>query len=115
MICKRPERLTGDSPVNGWRESPPNPAYLAGYEEWKRAFDEGRADIFTISVAEIVDVVEAALNKQWSPYFSFLQTGFASPLHGVPAHDGRDWDAICAWSDSLSVALHFQTPLVQAL
>lgn len=43
--------------------SKPNPQYLDGYAEWKGAFDQGRAGIFTISAAEIVDVVEAAVNK----------------------------------------------------
>jgi menaquinone-dependent protoporphyrinogen oxidase len=34
-----------------------------------------------------------------------------SPLHGVPAHDGRDWPAIRAWADTLPAALHLQLPL----
>lgn len=43
--------------------SEPNPQYLDGYSAWKSAFDQGRAGIFTISVAEIVDAVETAVNK----------------------------------------------------
>jgi len=30
----------------------------------------------------------------------------ASPLHGLGAQDGRDWDAIHAWAESLPEALH---------
>ncbi len=30
----------------------------------------------------------------------------ASPLHGRPAHDGRDWSAIRAWADTLPATLH---------
>ena len=37
--------------------------YREGYEVWKEAFDAGKAGIFTISVAEIVDVVERAANQ----------------------------------------------------
>jgi menaquinone-dependent protoporphyrinogen oxidase len=39
----------------------------------------------------------------------------ASPLHGVPAHDGRDWPAIRTWADTLPAALHLQPPLVDRL
>jgi menaquinone-dependent protoporphyrinogen oxidase len=38
----------------------------------------------------------------------------ASPLHGVPAHDGRDWPAIGAWADTLPVALELRVPPVEA-
>ncbi len=34
----------------------------------------------------------------------------ASPLHGVPAHDGRDWDAIRAWADTLPAVLLPESP-----
>ena len=44
-------------------QSAPNPAYKAGYAEWKRAFDQGRAGVFTISIAEIVQFVEDAVSK----------------------------------------------------
>ncbi len=46
------------------RTSQPNAEYVEGYKEWKKAFDEGKAGIFTINVAEIVDVMETAINKQ---------------------------------------------------
>lgn len=34
----------------------------------------------------------------------------ASPLHGVTAHDERDWTAIGAWADGLPAALQLETP-----
>lgn len=43
-------------------ESAPNPEYLDGYNEWKRAFDQGRAGVFTGTVAAIIQIVEDALN-----------------------------------------------------
>lgn len=45
------------------RTESPNPAYLEGYATWRRAFDEGKAGIFTISVAEIVETVETSINQ----------------------------------------------------
>ncbi len=38
----------------------------------------------------------------------------ASPLHGVPAHDGRDWPAIRAWADTLPAALELSIPFAEA-
>jgi menaquinone-dependent protoporphyrinogen oxidase len=29
----------------------------------------------------------------------------ASPLHGIPARDDRDWEAIRAWAESLPAAM----------
>lgn len=40
-----------------------NPEYLEGYGQWKPAFDNGDAGIFSISVQEIVDVIEKAVNQ----------------------------------------------------
>jgi hypothetical protein len=34
-----------------------------GYEEWRRASDAGRAGVFTITVAEAVDLMELGLRK----------------------------------------------------
>lgn len=39
------------------------PDYADGYRMWREAFDDGRAGIYTITVAEAVDVMEAVLNK----------------------------------------------------
>ncbi|VFR21729.1 hypothetical protein ANK1_3339 [plant metagenome] len=41
----------------------PNPDYLEGYEIWKAAFDKGEAGVFTLSVADIVGVVEQTINQ----------------------------------------------------
>ncbi len=38
----------------------------------------------------------------------------ASPLHGVAAHDGRDWPAIRAWADTLPAALGLRISSVEA-
>jgi hypothetical protein len=40
-----------------------NPSDYDGYKTWKQEFDAGRAGIFTITVAEIVDVIETAVNQ----------------------------------------------------
>jgi hypothetical protein len=44
--------------------SEPNPAYLAGYESWRAAFDAGKAGVFSISVAEIVSAIESSLARR---------------------------------------------------
>ena len=44
--------------------SPPNPNHQEGYNTWKAAFDEGDAGIFTISVSELVEYIEQAINQQ---------------------------------------------------
>jgi hypothetical protein len=33
-----------------------------GYDEWRRAFDAGEAGVFTLTVAEAVEVMEQAIN-----------------------------------------------------
>jgi hypothetical protein len=45
--------------LQGVRE--PNPEYLRGYGEWREVFDAGRAGVFDISVADIVDIVQSAI------------------------------------------------------
>lgn len=42
----------------------PNPDYLEGYNTWKSAFDAGGAGIFTISISDIIGIVEDAINNQ---------------------------------------------------
>jgi hypothetical protein len=34
-----------------------------GYKEWRRASDAGRASVFTITVAEAVDLMELGLRR----------------------------------------------------
>ncbi len=45
------------------KQSRPDNLYLPGYKIWKKAFQCGKADIFTNSVAEIINFVESALNQ----------------------------------------------------
>lgn len=45
------------------RTESPNPECREGYETWRSAFEKGEAGIFTISVAEIVEFVEKAINQ----------------------------------------------------
>lgn len=47
--------------LNG--KSQPDLDYYEGYKTWKSAFDKGNAGVFTIDVADIVGVVEEAINK----------------------------------------------------
>lgn len=39
----------------------PHESFRAGYDIWRSAFDDGRAGIFTISIAEIVAIVESQI------------------------------------------------------
>lgn len=40
----------------------PDPAYIAGYQEWKRAFDAGNAGAYGIAVSEILASIERMLS-----------------------------------------------------
>ena len=58
-------RATLDKSVTALVENRrPDPTYIEGYREWKQAFDDGKAGIFDISVAEIVDIIEQAISQQ---------------------------------------------------
>lgn len=39
------------------------PDYKDGYHEWRTAFDNGEAGIFTVTVKESIDVMEKTLNQ----------------------------------------------------
>jgi len=39
------------------------PDFEEGYRMWREAFDAGRAGIYTITVADAVNVMEATLNQ----------------------------------------------------
>ena len=39
------------------------PDYEEGYNTWKEAFDRGSAGVFTVSIAESVDLMEEVLNR----------------------------------------------------
>jgi len=40
-----------------------NSEYIEGYNSWKSAFDAREAGIFTISIAEIVEVIEESIRR----------------------------------------------------
>jgi hypothetical protein len=39
------------------------PDYKNGYNEWRTAFDKGKAGVFSITVKEAIDVMEKTLNQ----------------------------------------------------
>jgi len=45
-------------------EQPFDEDYLEGYEQWREAYLAGQAGIFTITIAEIVNFIEQAINTQ---------------------------------------------------
>jgi hypothetical protein len=49
--------------VNLVGKSPPNAEYREGYAEWRSAFNQGKAGIFSIPISEIIDGVETAINQ----------------------------------------------------
>lgn len=57
------EEAIDNSVLNMVSEANPLPDYQEGYEEWRTAFENGSAGIFSITVAEAVDVMENALNQ----------------------------------------------------
>jgi hypothetical protein len=44
-------------------ERAPLEAYRNGYDTWRTAFDAGRAGAFTVSVAEVVSMIEETIEK----------------------------------------------------
>lgn len=40
------------------------PDFQSGYSHWKAAYDEGKAGFFTLSVKEIVQFIDEAINKK---------------------------------------------------
>lgn len=47
-------------------EDVPDPAYLEGYQVWKRAFDAGNAGSYGIAVSEILDSIERMIASRAS-------------------------------------------------
>lgn len=43
-------------------QADPLPDFNEGYESWRSAYDDGHAGVFTITVAEAVEVMEQAIN-----------------------------------------------------
>jgi hypothetical protein len=40
----------------------PLPPFLEGYRQWRTAFDNRRAGVFTLPVAEVVEAIESSMN-----------------------------------------------------
>ena len=59
-VSRKTLELSVIAPVG---ESTANPDYVEGYETWRKAYEEGSAGTFTVSVAEIVGFAESTLNQ----------------------------------------------------
>ncbi len=57
------EEAMNKSAVKILKEKVDLPDYEEGYNMWREAFEAGHAGIYTITLAEAVDVMEAALNQ----------------------------------------------------
>jgi hypothetical protein len=55
------EKSVDDSVTTIANPAGPVPDYLDGYNTWRESFDAGKAGVFTITVAEVVDVLERGL------------------------------------------------------
>jgi hypothetical protein len=40
------------------------PSFTQGYQQWRQAFDQGKAGVFSIPVSEAVNYIEQAMNNQ---------------------------------------------------
>jgi hypothetical protein len=57
------EEALNKSAVKVLKEKVDLPDFKDGYQEWRDAFDAGRAGIYTITLAEAVKVMEMTLNQ----------------------------------------------------
>ena len=57
------EESINKSAVKLVKEKEDLPDYEEGYSMWREAFDAGRAGVYTITISEAVDVMEASLNQ----------------------------------------------------
>lgn len=57
------EEAIDKSAVKLLKEKADLPDYEEGYGMWREAFDAGRAGVYTITIAEAVDVMEQSLNQ----------------------------------------------------
>jgi hypothetical protein len=57
------EEAISRSAIKLLKEKDDLPDYEEGYGLWREAFEEGKAGVYTITIAEAVDVMESTLNK----------------------------------------------------
>jgi len=57
------EAAINKSAVKLLKENQDLPDYEEGYGNWREAFDAGRAGVYTITIAEAVNVMEMTLNQ----------------------------------------------------
>jgi len=57
------EEALNRSAVKILKEKVDLPHFKDGYQEWRDAFDAGRAGVYTITLAEAVKIMEATLNQ----------------------------------------------------
>ena len=57
------EEAVSKSAVKLLKEKADLPDFEEGYGMWREAFDAGRAGVYTITVAEAVDAMEATINQ----------------------------------------------------
>lgn len=57
------EEAMNKSAVKILKEKVDLPDYEEGYNMWREAFDAGRAGIYTITLSEAIEVMEASLNQ----------------------------------------------------
>jgi hypothetical protein len=57
------EKSVDDSVTTVANPSGPVPDYHDGYNTWRKSFDDGKAGVFTITVAEAVDVMARAIEN----------------------------------------------------
>jgi hypothetical protein len=57
------EKSLSDSVTTLEKENVSSDGWEEGYDEWKSAFDDGKAGIWTVSVSEAISFLEQALNQ----------------------------------------------------
>ncbi|MCW3059162.1 MAG: hypothetical protein JWQ02_983 [Capsulimonas sp.] len=58
------EEVISQSVTEVVRENAPLRDFMEGYQQWRDAFDAGKAGIWTVPVAEMVSALESIVNSQ---------------------------------------------------
>lgn len=45
------------------KQSRPDSAFITGYQIWKEAFQHGKAGIFLMNIAELINIIENTINQ----------------------------------------------------